>query len=99
MCIRDRFVYSTTDIIRLHQTAPVPEGPWDVAWDATGNLAWITSTAGNTATSFTLAGGVPVEHSQVATVADPQSIATLADGTLLIASATGDGIQIIQEQR
>ena len=93
------FVYSTTDIIRLHQTAPVPEGPWDVAWDATGNLAWITSTAGNTATSFTLAGGVPVEHSQVATVADPQSIATLADGTLLIASATGDGIQIIQEQR
>lgn len=91
------FVYNTMDIIRLHQTAPVAQGPWDVTWDAANKLAWTTSTADNTATGYDLSGGVPVQKAQVATVADPQSIISLDDATLIIASATGDGIQIVKE--
>lgn len=89
-------VYTTDDIIRLHQMAPVPESPWDVAWDEDTQLAWITSTATNTATGYDISRGVPLKRSEFATVADAQSIVTLDDATLLIASASGEGLQIIK---
>lgn len=89
-------VYTSEDIIRLHQMAPVEDGPWDVAWDGRGRLAWITSTATNTATAYDISRGVPLERGRLRTVADAQSIASLADGTVVIASATGDGLQIIR---
>lgn len=89
-------VYTSDDIIRLHQMAPVEESPWDVAWDSRDRLAWITSTATNTATGYDISRGVPLERGRLRTVADAQSIASLADGTLVIASATGGGLQIIR---
>lgn len=89
-------VYTSEDIIRLHQMAPVEDGPWDVAWDGRDRLAWITSTATNTATAYDISRGVPLERGRLRTVADAQSIASLADGTVVIASATGDGLQIIR---
>ena len=88
-------VYTTDDIIRLHQMAPVPEGPWDVTWDESAQLAWITSTATNTATGYDISRGVPLKRGELATVADAQSIVALDDATLLIASATGEGLQIV----
>lgn len=91
-------VYTTDDIIRLHQMAPVPESPWDVAWDEAEQLAWITSTATNTATGFDISRGVPLKRSEVATVKDAQSIVALDDATLLIASATGEGLQIVDSK-
>lgn len=89
-------VYTSDDIIRLHQMAPVAEGPWDVSWDSRDRLAWITSTATNAATGYDISRGVPLERARVRTVADPQSITTLDDGTVVIASATGDGLQVIR---
>lgn len=89
-------VYTSDDIIRLHQMAPVEDSPWDVAWDSRDRLAWITSTATNTATGYDISRGVPLERGRLRTVADAQSIASLADGTLVIASATGGGLQIIR---
>lgn len=88
-------VYTTDDIIRLHQMAPVPESPWDPAWDSDAQLAWVASTAGNLATGYDISRGVPLERIQVRTVADPQSIIALDDGTVVLASATGDGIQVL----
>ncbi|UIZ93347.1 hypothetical protein JZY91_05445 [Corynebacterium sp. CNCTC7651] len=89
-------VYTTDDIIRLQQMAPVPESPWDAAWDPAERLAWVASTAGNVATGYDISRGVPLERASIATVADPQSIISLDDGTLLIASATGDGLQVVR---
>lgn len=88
-------VYTSDDIIRLHQMAPVAESPWDAAWDPEHRLAWVASTAGNVAAGYDVSRGVPLERAQVATVADPQSIISLDDGSLIIASATGGGLQII----
>ena len=88
-------VYTATDVVRLHQTRPVPASPWGVAWDGERDLAWVTSTGDNTARGFDLSTGVPEEQSSFATVADAHNILALDDGTLVLASATGDGLQIV----
>ncbi|MDN8625679.1 hypothetical protein ACUXOC_000440 [Corynebacterium mucifaciens] len=88
-------VYTTDDIIRLQQSAPVPEGPWDAAWDPAQRLAWVSSLPSNTATGYDISQGIPVKRKHFATVADAQSIITLDDGTVVAASATGGGIQIV----
>ena len=89
-------VYTTDDIIRLQQSAPVPEGPWDVAWDSSQRLAWVSSLAENTATGWDISQGIPLERKRFATIASAQSMITLDDGTVVLASATGDGIQIVR---
>ncbi|WJY97587.1 hypothetical protein CFOUR_05850 [Corynebacterium fournieri] len=88
-------VYTTDDIIRLQQSAPVPEAPWDAAWDRAQRLAWVSSLTSNTATGYDISQGVPVRKKHFATVADAQSMITLDDGTVLAASASGDGIQFV----
>ena len=88
-------VYTTDDIIRLQQMAPVPEGPWDTAWDAQNKLAWVSSTAENRATGYDISQGVPLIRKSVATIPDAQSMIALDDGTLVLASATGAGLQIV----
>ncbi len=88
-------VYTTDDIIRLHQMAPVPEGPWDTAWDAQRELAWVTSTAENRLTGYDISQGVPLERQSLRTVANARSIASLDSGTLVLGSATGDGLQFL----
>ncbi|WP_342319749.1 hypothetical protein [Corynebacterium mayonis] len=88
-------VYNTDDIIRLQMTAPVAKSPWAVAWDDTNELAWITSTATNTAEGYSLSTGVPIKRETHATVADAQHMVVLENGTLLIASASGAGLQVI----
>lgn len=88
-------VYTSDDIIRLHQMAPVPGGPWDASWDPTQRLAWVSSTAENLATGYDISQGVPLQRAQVRTVPDARSIVSLDDGTLILASATGAGLQIV----
>lgn len=92
-------VYTTDDIIRLQQSAPVNSGPWDVTWDERNKLAWVSSTATNTASAYDISQGVPLQRSQLRTVADAQSIASLSDGTLILGSATGDGLQIVPPEQ
>ena len=88
-------VYTSDDIIRLHQMAPVPKGPWDASWDPSNRLAWVSSTAENLATGYDISQGVPLKRAQVRTVPDARSIVSLDDGTLILASATGAGLQIV----
>lgn len=90
-------VYTTEDVIRLHQTMPVDESPWGVAWDEANDLAWIASTAENTVTGFDISQGEPEERAKLNTVADAKNILVLADGTLLAASESGDGLQVIEQ--
>ncbi|QGU04618.1 hypothetical protein CETAM_06780 [Corynebacterium comes] len=88
-------IYTATDVIRLHQTTPVDESPWGVVWDAERDLAWIASTGTNTLAGFDVSTGVPERKSLLDTVADAQNIVILEDGTLVLASATGGGLQVI----
>ncbi|MDY5784547.1 hypothetical protein [Corynebacterium sp.] len=88
-------VYNTDDIIRLQMTAPVAESPWAVTWDDARALAWIASTATNTAEGYTLATGVPIVRTTVETVPDARHMVSLPDGTLVLASATGGGLQVV----
>lgn len=88
-------VYTTDEVVRLHQTVPTDPHPWAVAWDPANKLAWITSTEENTATGFDISKGVPLEQRKVGTVADAQHMISLDDGTLILASSSGDGLQII----
>lgn len=88
-------VYTADDVIRLHQTAPVDESPWGVAWDDVHDLAWISSTAENSLVAYDISTGVPVEEHRLDTVADVHNVVVLSDGTLVAASATGDGLQVI----
>ena len=57
-----------------------------------GVSSWVAS---NTATGYDISQGIPVKRKHFATVADAQSIITLDDGTVVAASASGDGIQIV----
>lgn len=90
-------VYTTDDVIRLHQTYPVDESPWGVAWDDANRLAWVASTAENTVTGFDISQGEPAERAKLNTVADAKNILVLADGTVLAVSESGDGLQVIEQ--
>lgn len=89
-------VYNADNIIRLQMTAPVDGDPWGVAWDSANDYAWITTLANNQLTGFQISGGVPEERHRLDTVADAQNVVVLEDGTLAVASASGDGLQIIE---
>ena len=65
------------------------------AWDPAQRLAWVSSLAVNTATGYDISQGVPLKRAEFPTVADAQSIIALDDGTVVAASATGGGIQIV----
>lgn len=88
-------VYTTGEVVRLHQTVPTDATPWAVAWDPAHKFAWITSTEANTATAYDISKGVPREQRKVSTVADAQNMVSLDDGTLLIGSASGAGLHIV----
>ena len=90
-------IYTTDDVVRLQQTAPVDDSPWGAAWDPERKLAWVASTAENRAIGHDISGGVPISTHEINTVADAHNIAFLPDGTFLAASATGEGLQIVDE--
>ncbi|WPF67204.1 MULTISPECIES: hypothetical protein [unclassified Corynebacterium] len=88
-------VYTTDEVIRLHQTAPVPESPWAVAWDDQHKVAWVASTAGNLLTGWDISQGVPQQRYDLPTIAQATSLVALDSGTLVLASASGEGLQVI----
>lgn len=90
-------IYTGDDVIRLHQSIPVDESPWAVAWDPKRSLAWVASTATNTAVGYRISSGVPEEQARVTTVPDAQSMGVLDDGTIVLGSASGHGLSIISQ--
>ncbi|GAB2515059.1 hypothetical protein CATRI_06635 [Corynebacterium atrinae] len=90
-------IYTATDVIRLHQTHPVDDSPWGVAWESGRDLALVTSTATNTLAGFSIAQGVPEEQLSLSTIANAHHLVVLPNGTVVIASASGDGLQVIDD--
>ncbi|MBZ8177793.1 hypothetical protein GSS88_08315 [Corynebacterium sp. 3HC-13] len=90
-------IYTGDDVIRLHQSYPVDASPWAVAWDKSRNLAWIGSTSANSAVGYDIRTGVPVAKAHISTLPDSRSLVVLDDGTVVAASASGHGLQVIHQ--
>ena len=90
-------IYTASDVIRLHQYGNTDGTPWGVAWDAGRKLAWVTTTDNNLLEAYTVSAGVPENVGTMDTVADARTLAVLGDGTLVTASASGEGLQFISD--
>lgn len=90
-------IYTSRDVVRLHQYGNTEGIPWAVAWDNSRNLAWAATTDNNQAEAFEISSGAPKSVGTINTVADAQSMAVLDDGTVVTASATGDGLQFVSD--
>lgn len=89
------FVY-TLDGVILRQRYPVAPSPYAVAYDETRDLVWVTLTGSNEVVGYDLSTGSPQERHRFATVRQPDSLVVdPADASLIVASATGDGLQRI----
>lgn len=88
-------IYTSEDVVRLHQFGNTAGTPWGVDWDDERQLAWVTSTDKNLAQAFAISSGVPEEAIALPTIPGAQFVSALADGSLVIASATGDGLQFV----
>ncbi|HEY3262010.1 MAG TPA: hypothetical protein VGJ95_17415 [Pseudonocardiaceae bacterium] len=81
----------------MRQRYPVPGAPYAIAYDRTRDLAWVTLTERNEVVGFDVAGGEPVERYRLSTVRQPNAVAVDdATGTVVVASGTGEGIQVVQ---
>ncbi|WP_295625967.1 hypothetical protein [uncultured Corynebacterium sp.] len=88
-------IYTADDVIRLHNSTPVPEGPWAVMVDVPRGLVWVTSTVDGLLTAYDITTGTALQAAQLPTVADAQALAPAGRGGLVAYSATGDGAQVI----
>ncbi|WP_226435929.1 YncE family protein [Rhodococcus yananensis] len=92
----DELLVYTLDSLVLRQRYPVGPAPYAVTYDAARDLVWVTLTGSNEVVGYDLSTGIPRERHRFATVRQPNSVAVdPADGTLVVASATGDGLQRI----
>ena len=88
-------VYSTSPV-RLHQQFPVAAAPWAVAEDTSRGLVWVTSTGTNTVQAYDLGDGVGIQRADIPTVRQPDSLAVIDSGTVVVGSADGAGLHLIR---
>jgi hypothetical protein len=89
-------VFKPDTLIEL-QRYPVPGVPYGIAYDPKTDIAWVTLTATNQVVGYDVAGGEPVEKHRIAAVRQPNSVAVDPNsGRVLVASADGGGVQVIQ---
>ncbi|ORL36719.1 hypothetical protein [Prescottella equi] len=92
----DELLVFTTDPLMMRQRYPVPHAPYALAYDNRTDLVWVTLTGNNKVVGYDLSTGVPVEKNRFDTVRQPNSVTVdTATGTLVVGSATGDGLQRI----
>ncbi|MEE2032989.1 NHL repeat-containing protein, partial [Rhodococcus chondri] len=92
----DELLVYTLDALILRQRYPAGPAPYGLAYGAAQDLVWVTLTGSNEVVGYDLSTGIPRERHRFATVRQPNSIVVdPADGALVIASATGDGLQRI----
>lgn len=84
------------DPLLMRQRYPVAGAPYGLAYDPKRDLAWVTLTATNEVVGFDVAGGQPEERYRFPTVEQPNNVAVdPISGRVIVASATGKGIQVI----
>ncbi|MFC3850875.1 hypothetical protein ACFORJ_11975 [Corynebacterium hansenii] len=86
-------IYTAGDVVRLHNSTPVPKGPWAVAVDSARKLVWVTSTVDGVLTAYDISSGTALKAAQLPLIADAQALAITRDGGLVAYSATGAGAQ------
>lgn len=92
----DEFLVFTADPFVMRQRYPVGDSPFAVAYDETADRVWVTLTGTNEVVGLDLSSGVPVETARFRTVRQPNSVAVDSNtGTVIVGSATGDGLQTI----
>ena len=90
----DELLVFGTDPLMLRQRYPVRNAPYGLA--GTRTLAWVSLTAANVVVGYDLATGIPVEKVRYPTVRQPDVLAfDDATDTLYVASASGDGVQVL----
>ncbi|WP_420838578.1 YncE family protein, partial [Crossiella equi] len=88
--------FSTNPLI-MRQRFPVPGAPYGLAYDHARDLAWITLTERDEVVAYNIAGGEPMEKYRFPTVHQPNSVTVdPKSGRVLIASADGGGVQVVQ---
>lgn len=84
----------------LRQRFPLPGAPYGLAYDAQRNLAWVTLTARDEVVGLSLTGGEPVVIHRLPAVHRPDAVAVdPVSGRVLVGSASGAGLQVIDPER
>ncbi|MFN2494692.1 MAG: YncE family protein [Pseudonocardiaceae bacterium] len=88
------------DPLLLRQRAPLPGGPYGLAYDPRRDVAWVSLTARNEVVGLRVTGGEPVAIHRFPTVHQPDAVAVdPVSGRVLIVSASGAGLQVIDPER
>jgi len=86
----------SVDPLLLRQNYPVPGAPYAIAYDRERDIAWVTLTKTNEVVGYEVAGEQPKEKYRFPTVSQPNTVAVdPSSGRVIVASGTGDGIQVI----
>jgi DNA-binding beta-propeller fold protein YncE len=84
------------DPLLLRQNYPVPGAPYAIAYDRERDIAWVTLTETNEVVGYEVAGEQPKERYRFPTVSQPNTVTVdPSSGRVIVASGTGDGIQVI----
>ncbi|MBV7293976.1 hypothetical protein [Corynebacterium sp. TAE3-ERU16] len=86
-------VYTVSPVIMLHQMATAGASPWALAWDSPDQVVWVSDTANNEITAYSVAEGVPVAVGSLRSTADVRGLGITASGELIAVGS--DGIQVI----
>ena len=93
------YMYTLTDLIRLHQTIPTAKSPWAVAWDPASGHLWGASSADNSVSGYAVASGALVQQAQLPTLPQPDALAVLPGGGLLVGAKDRPVVQVISAQQ
>jgi hypothetical protein len=86
----------SVDPLLMRQRYPVAGSPFAIAYDPTRDIAWVTLTARNEVVGYQMAGEEPRERYRFPTVGQPNTVTVdPGDGRVFVASASGEGIQVI----
>ncbi|MDO4928664.1 MAG: hypothetical protein Q3976_06330 [Corynebacterium sp.] len=91
-------LYSTDEVIRLHQLSPVAGHPWDAAWDSANEWAWVSATEAGVLNGYDISRGTFVEQASFDAIADAQNFVITNDGVIVAGSASGGGLQVIAQK-
>lgn len=83
------------DQLRLHQMFPVGKAPWAVAVKPGTSIVWVALSGENRVVAIDISSGQGREVAAFDTIAAPHSLGVTNDGTLVIGSANGSGVQVL----
>ncbi|MBI9000462.1 WD40 repeat domain-containing protein [Corynebacterium sp. CCM 9185] len=86
-------VYTVSPVIMLHQMATAGASPWALTWDSGNQVVWVSDTADNLITAYSVAEGVPVAVGSLHSAADIRGLGITRSGDLIAVGS--DGIQIV----